>query len=464
MKRRTSRSSLKVFAILALLAFVGCNKNETSRTEQEEKPAATVLPKNSFEAVTAQLDPGGDLYTYVGTEQWLQGLSGKVAGWSQLLNSIPDLTAENQTNIGMALKVVTNLVQASGLEQVKAFGLSSVPHEDGLHRSKAFLYCGKDNSSGFLWNLFGSAPHALNGLDLLPTNTALATFSDLNVSLFWSVLQKQVAQSGIPQAEELLKKLPDGFEKATGLNWDKVMSSLGGEFGFAITLDDSKTVIIPVGQDKRLELPEPALMLVVRVNDDTLFNRIDGALKQSGQQVFSTDKPKLKMRTLPVPLPLPIQLGFTVAQSEGYLFIATTDLIVQQALAVKAGEKPGLKSTGEFQRLAKGIPQQGNHFTYVSQRFGQTMSRLQRQAIELAGSKENPHQKWLQSLLNANQPVFSYSVGSHIPDGWLIVANGNQGAAKFILTSAVIPAAVTAGVAIPAIVKARQASQSNSAK
>jgi hypothetical protein len=150
--------------------------------------------------------------------------------------------------------------------------------------------------------------------------------------------------------------LPDGFEKATGLNWDKVLGSLGGEFGFAITLDDSKTVSIPVAQDKRLEIPEPALMLVVRVNDDTLFNRIDGVLKQSGQQVFSTDKPNLKMRTLPVPLPLPIQLGFTVAQSEGYLFIATTDLIVQQALAVKAGEKPGLKSTGEFQRLAKDIP------------------------------------------------------------------------------------------------------------
>jgi hypothetical protein len=453
-----------VFAILALLSFAGCNKNETTPTEQKEKPTAKALPKNSFEAVTAQLDPGGDLYLYVGTEQWLQGLSGKVAGWNQLLNGIPDLSDENRANIGVALTVVTNLVESSGLEQVKALGLSSVPHEDGLYRSKGFLYHGKDNSSGFLWNLFGRAPHALNGLDLLPTNTALAGFSDLDVSLFWSVLQKQVAQSGIPQSEELLKNLPDGFEKATGLNLDKVLGSLGGEFGFAITLDDSKTVSIPVAEDQRLEIPEPALMLVVRVNDDTLFNRIDGALKQSGQQVFSTDKSNLKMRTLPVPLPLPIQLGFTVAQSEGYLFIATTDLIVQQALAVKSGEKPGLKSTGEFQRLAKDVPQQGNHFTYVSQRFGQTMSRLQRQALEMTGSKTNPQQKWLQSFLSGNQPVFSYSVGSHIDEGWLLVANGNQGAAKFVLTAAVLPAAVISGVAIPAIVKARQASQGNGAK
>jgi hypothetical protein len=464
MKRRTSRSCFRVFAILALLSFVGCNKSETVPTQKNERPTAKAIAKSDFEVVTAQLDPGGDLYMFVSTEQCLQGLSGQVAGWGQLLNGIPDPPAENRTNIGMALTLVTNLVQSSGLEQVKALGLSSVPHEDGLHRSKGFLYCGKDNSPGFLWNLCGSAPHALNGLDLLPANTALAGFSDLDVSLFWSVLQKQVARSGIPQAEEMLKNLPDGFEKATGLNWEKVLGAFGGEFGFAVTLDDSRTVSIPVAQDQRLEIPEPAFMLVMRVNDETIFNRIDGALKQSGQQVFSTDRPNLKMRTLPVPLPLPIQLGFTVAQSEGYLFIATTDLIVQQALAVKAREKPGLKSTGEFQRLAKDVPQQGNHFTYVSQRFGQTMSRLQRQALELAGSKQNPQQEWLRSLLSSQQPIYSYSVGSHTPEGWLLVANGNQGAAKFVLTSTVIPAAVVAGVAIPAIVKARRASQGNSPK
>jgi len=464
MKRRTFRSCLGVFAILALLSFAGCSKNEPVPAEQKEKPTAKAVPKNTFEAVTAQLDPGGDVYMYVGTEQWLRGLSGKIGGWSQLLNGIPDLTDEKRANLGMALTVVTNLVEASGFEQVKGFGLSSVPHEDGLYRSKSFLYCGKDNSSGFLWNLFGSAPHALNGLDLLPTNTAVAGFSDMNVSLFWSVLQKQVAQSGIPPAEELLKQLPDGFEKATGLNWDKVLGSLGGEFGFAVTLDDSKTVSIPLPHDQRLEIPEPALMLVARVNDETIFNRIADALKQSGQQVFSTDKANLKMRTLLVPLPLPIQLGLTVAQSEGYLFIATTDLIVQQALAVKAGVKSGLKSTSEFQRLARDLPQQGNHFTYVSQRFGQTMSRLQRQALEMSGSNENPHRKLLQSFLSGNQPIFSYSVGSHNAEGWLLVANGNQGAAKFVLAAAVIPAAVIAGVAIPAIVKARQASQSNGPK
>ena len=69
--------------------------------------------------------------------------------------------------------------------------------------------------------MFGQKPHALDGLNLLPASTALATFTDLDAPMLWSVVQKQVAQSGFPQAEEMLNKLPDGFEKATGLKWDR---------------------------------------------------------------------------------------------------------------------------------------------------------------------------------------------------------------------------------------------------
>ena len=309
--------------------------------------------------------------------------------------------------------------------------------------------------------MFGREPHALTGLNLLPANTALAVFSDFDVPVVWSALRKQVAQSGLPQAEKLLSQMPETFEKATGLNWEKVLDSLGGDYGFALTLDDVKTVSIPLPQDQQLEIPEPALMFFAKVKDDTIFNRIDEALKQSGQQSFASSRAGLRMRTLPVPLPLPIQLGFTVAQTDGYLFIATSDLIVQQALMVKAGEKPGLKSTDEFKRLAKDVPQQGNHFTFVSERLGKTINRIQRRALELAGSGAGGgrQQKWLESLLSGDQPVTSYSVGTHTPQGWLFVANGNQSPARFFLASAVVPAGIIAAVAVPNFVKARQVAQ-----
>ena len=87
------------------------------------------------------MDPGGDLYVYVGTEQCLQGLSGKVAGWRQFLEAIPDLNAENRQHLNQAIDAATNLIRTSGIEELRGLGLSSIPREDGLHHSKTLRGC-----------------------------------------------------------------------------------------------------------------------------------------------------------------------------------------------------------------------------------------------------------------------------------------------------------------------------------
>jgi hypothetical protein len=263
--------------------------------------------------------------------------------------------------------------------------------------------------------------------------------------------------------QDFLNKLPEQFEKGTGLNWDTVLASLGGEFGMVLTLDDSHKITLPV-PGEAIDIPEPGLMLVIKTKDDTIFNRIDEALKKTGQQVISADKPDIKMRTVPVPLPLPIQLRPSVASSSGYLFIASTDALIQEALAVKASQKPGLKSSEEFQRLSKDVPQQGNQFTFVSQRLGRTLIELQARTLRTV-SKLAPDGKteWLQSLLDTNKATMSFTVAANQDDGWLTVANGNQHPAKVLLAStAVVPmAGILAAVAVPNFVKARQTAQKN---
>src|SRR5450756_1033850 len=87
------------------------------------------------------------------------------------------------------------------------------------------------------------------------------------------------------------------------------------------------------------------------------------------------------MRTMPVPLPFIGMLRPTTASSGGYLFIASSDALVNEALAVKSGKSPGLKSTDEFKRLSKNIPDQGNQFTFMSERFGRILFQVQEQAI-----------------------------------------------------------------------------------
>lgn len=450
MKRTFRRSPAWTLATLALL-LGGCGAQPSSKTPVSAEPT-------SFRQVTSQLDPGGNLYVYLSTEQWLSGLSGKLAQWRQLAESLPKVQPEDREKLGRALDLATNIIKESGLEEISGFGMSSIAIEKSLYRSKALLYHYPGQGGGFAWKLFGQEPHPLDTLDLLPTNTAFALFSDFDLPLFWSTVQKEVAKSGLPQAQSFLEHFPDQFEKATKLKWEDVLASLGGQFGIVLTLDESRMITLPVpGQNGPFEIPEPAMMLVAKVNNDVVFDRLDAAMKLLGNNVLAENKPGLKMRTVPVPLPLPIQLRPTIASSGGYLFIATTDALVKEALAIKAGQTPGLKSTREFKTLARNIPTQGNQFSFLSQRLGQSIKALQQRALGSTPALSASQRDFFDSLLTGASAC-SYSVGACTEDGCLTVGNGNQNPGKLVFVCAAVPAVISA-VVIPNFIKARQAAR-----
>ena len=455
------------FAVAIISLLTSCGKQEAQKPEVKTSvatptPTTPSAEKTSFQEVTSQLDAGGDLYLYLGTEQLLTGVSGNIARWRQVFTSMPEVDAKQREQFGRVFDVVTNLVKDSGIEEVSGFGMSSIATGKGFYRTKALVHHYPNHDSGLLWKVFGQQPHALTGQDLLPANTAFAMFSDLEVPLVWSEVQTQVGRAGVPQAQEFMDKLPAEFEKATGLKWEQVLNSLGGEFGVVITLDDAKLIPIPLPTSEQLQIPEPGLMIVAKVKDDTIFNRVEQALNKSGQQIVRVDKSDLKMRTLSLPLPLPIQLRPTIAASGGWLFIATTDSMIQEVLAVKSGQKPGLKAGDEFKRLSRDIPQQGNQFSFVSQRFGETIRDVQRQALAMAAQAQPAQQQWLQSFLRSDESMFAYCVSANTAAGWLSVGNGNQHPAKLLLASTVVaPMGMLAAIAIPNFVKARQTAQQN---
>jgi hypothetical protein len=223
--------------------------------------------------------------------------------------------------------------------------------------------------------------------------------------------------------------------------------------------------MIPIplpGEGDPLQIPEPGLLLVAKVKDDAVFNRIAQALDQNGgQQIVKADKPGLKMRTWPLPLPLPILLRPTVATAEGYLFIASTDALIQEVLGVKAGKHPGLKSTQEYQRLSKDVPASGNSFSFVSQRFGEIMMKVQEQTLQMQANSSEAQTALLRSFLGSSQPAVSYVVAANTDEGWLTVANGNQHPAKLLAVGAAVPIGMIAAVAVPNFVKARGTAQKN---
>jgi hypothetical protein len=431
------------------------------RSSAQLIPATPSASKTSFTEVTSQLDSGGNFFLYLGTAQWLEHLSTNVEKWRHTFTSMPDVKPEDIANINKAFDVVTRLITDSGIEHVSGMGMSSIEIEPGLYRNKAFLhhYLGKDD--GFLWKLCGGPPHALTGLDLAPANTAFAVFFDTDLLLLWDVTKNEAANSGFPQANDFIQKLPAEFEKNTQVKWDAFLHSLGGEFGLVITLDESNNVPIPLPSGL-VTIPEPGILLAVKVNDETIFNRIATELKKN-QQVINYETNGMRMRTMPVPIPMAINLRPTAASGGGWLFIASSDTLVSDVLAVKNGDKPGLKTTAEFRHLAPGIPEKGNSFSFVSARFGRAIMEIQKQAI--AGqNRQNTSQAqaaWFKSLFSANNATYSYSVGANTPDGCLTIGNGNQSLAALALLPAVAVPGLLAAIAIPNFVKARTTSQLN---
>jgi hypothetical protein len=424
-------------------------------------PGATPASKNSFQETTSRLDTGGDFFLYLSTQQWLDGLATKVSTWRLFFAGMPNLTDKERETLNKGFDVASRVIMNSGVQDVSGIGMSSLVVEKDLYRNKVFLHHYPGKGKGLLWNMMGSKPHPLAQLDLLPADTVLAISSDFDAPLLWSEIREEVSLSGFSEAKAFLNQLPMEFEKAAGLSWDNFLASLGGEFGVVLTMNRSNQVAILVpGTKGDLQIPEPALMLITKVKDDVLFNRLAQELQRNGgDKVIRVETPTLKMRSLALPLPIQMQVHPTVALSGGYLFVASSEAIVQEALAVKAGQKAGLKAQDEFKFLAKDIPAEGNGFSFVSERFGQCLVDVQKKLIDQTPER-GARKTLLRSLIDSQKFGFGYAVNVNTDEGWLSISQGNQGQAKALLMSAaVVPTAVSTAMMLPALAKAKQRAQ-----
>src|ERR1043166_3033811 len=202
--------SISVAILSAGLLVLSSCKQEVSEQQQhaaqnvEAKATPSVAPAlksaepNSFEEVAARLDRGGSLYFYLSTEQWLAGLSQQINNLRDFaLSSLPGTqqdTAERE-KAERAFNIATDLVKKSGLEEITGVGASSFAIEPGVYRNKVFVHHYKDKGSGFIWSAFGKAPHPLTALDLLPADTALASFSDMDFAQIIGVVRQEIEQS-----------------------------------------------------------------------------------------------------------------------------------------------------------------------------------------------------------------------------------------------------------------------------
>src|SRR5262245_58649590 len=85
--------------------------------------------KNSFQEVTSYLDPGGNMYIYLSTEEWLNGLSTQISQLRGIMDAIPGTSSSDKQSAARFFDLLTNLVKHSGVEEISGFGMSSIALE-----------------------------------------------------------------------------------------------------------------------------------------------------------------------------------------------------------------------------------------------------------------------------------------------------------------------------------------------
>jgi hypothetical protein len=415
-------------------------------------PVAVSQPavKNSFREITSQLDAGGQLYFYLSTEHALAKLTDAIDDLHKMLSPHGGMIGEQ---MGIFFKTLNMIVAESGLTEISGLGASTFAISDALYRNRVVLHHYQDNSDGKLWRLFGAEPKPLEMLDLLPANTAIAYYADVDMELMWQWIERTVMSTGVQEVQEQWIEMEEKLDDM-GIDIDALLGSLDNSFGLVVTLDHDEKVLIPV-ENVNLVVPEPAIFAVLTVKDDTLFNMLEESFAEAdiGLEIRNTGDLRMRVieKKMPVPVPVPLQPAF--ARSGDYLFLASTPQIIETALAVKGGA-PGLKGTDTFKKLAVDIPETGNQFHYISPDLAPVIEDLYRRIAEEAGE---PGFDFSLDLIQFEKIAQGYGVMQVTNEGMVLSANSNHMALSVAMLHFLGPPLVIAPAIIaPTLIRARQ--------
>jgi hypothetical protein len=435
-------------ALTVCLVFI-CPRVRSAVADAQPTPTPAPAQPTSFDAVTARLDKGGPFYLYVSTAQWLSDLSLKIMEWRDLV--LPSDSTANpaaRENIKQGFALAAEFVKKSGVEQITGVGASSVEVEKGVYRNTVFVHHDKGGETGLLNTLCGTAPHPLTGLDLLPPDTAAANFSDVDLAGLLASVRDTLNQSGFPDAKKSVAEAQKRFAAFAGMSLDDFLRSLGGTTGLIMTLDPAKPLQIPLGPGQTQTIPTPRLALLLGVKNDRVFDRIQ-EMTVMFPTVEKVDEPGLRMLTAAFPVLGQVTVRFTVASWHNYLILSSDDHLVRDIIAAQETGH-GFQATPAYAKLAQGLPTEGNGFSVTTQTFVDAMRHVQTGMFEHQPNMTPGQTQAIQRLFASQSAGPSYSVGSHLDDGWLTVAKGPQNLGKVVLLPLVIvPTAIAAGIAFP---------------
>jgi hypothetical protein len=416
----------------------------------EKGLSAAAAGNLAYQRVAANLDTGGVIYLYWSAEKVLGELDKKLESVRDMAVSDPTLSGDEKNSLGKNFDLGIRLILHSGLQGVRAFGLSSCEIEPGLFLNKTYTYL--PDRFGFLWKSFAKAPHDFRFLKMIPENTEGFAFFDFDLAVFWGAVSKELASSGISEVAKWQQHFSQQVQAFTGLSLEDLLGSLDDQVGILVTLNPKTTVKMPLGNEQ-YEMPEPAAALVWKVRNDKLFDRLD-ALFSMNPKVAKINEPDLRMRVMEGVEEVSY-LTPTLARYGDYLILSSSVNLVRGMIDAQSGKTQGIRSSAEFNRLSVGMAEEGNSVSYVAKPLQKIWGELQMKFSQMRESG-NP-------LLEAISAKFSglsadaatYAVAGATGDGWFTIGKTTKDVNEILGEFLTLPACYLAVAAVDEMKQAR---------
>ena len=417
---------------------------------------------NSFNEVTAQLEKNGDFYMYLSTQEAVSSLNKQITLIKKTLLELPNVNSGNSAKIDKGFNLFTKLVNESGINDISGVGISAKKADNGLYKNILFIHHYPTNNSGKLWSMFGQKAHPLEELKLLPADTVLACFNDIDAGGTWKWIHSAVMNSQIPELQQGLSQFLSGA-KRNGVDIPNLINSINGGAGIIITMDEQTQITVPVGGRKSTQIPEPSIVILIKVKDETIFKLIQEKTMQGADanSHFAKREDSKGRKNLVFKMGIPFIPGPAVAsQTKNYLIIASSMKAVDKIFAVRAGEQKALVATQGFKELSKGIPLNGNGFQYISPRLKGIISDIQKDVLADNGETSEDLAMLQKIFADSQQNSGFFSTYSLLKNGMITKSKSSINTSTMLLSQLVIaPVGIMSAMLLPALSSARESAR-----